>query len=141
LCPDACVLETGAGLYVAGIAVVATAAAIANGADLQSALGAGVDAAKQTFGAVAAWASNKALGGRIRGEMNVVNEHFGFLIGSGGPSKGDPNDPRNREKWKKDIARHIRAAQKYIDKLKGDRNKEPYQQALDEAKRRLGETP
>ena len=141
LCPDACVLETGAGLFIAGVAVIATAAAIANGEELGAALNAGVDAAKQTFGAMTAWANNRALGGRISGEMNVVNQHFGFLAGAGGPGKGDPDDPRNRDKWKKDIERHIREAQKYIDKLKGDRNREPYQQALEEAKRRLADTP
>ena len=141
LCPDACVLETGAALYIAGIAAIATVAAIASGEELGEALGAGVDAAKQAFGAMAAWASNRALGGRIRGEMNVINQHFGFLAGSGGPDKGDPDDPRNRDKWKRDIERHIREAQKYIDKLKGDRNKEPYQQALEEAKRKLADTP
>ncbi|MCC7001783.1 MAG: hypothetical protein IT357_06480 [Gemmatimonadaceae bacterium] len=91
--------------------------------------------------ATALWANNRALGARISGEMNVIVEHFGFLSGAGGPEKGDPDDPRNRDKWKKDIARHIREAQKYIDRLKGDRNKDGPQRALDEVTRRLGETP
>lgn len=128
-------------MYIAGAALITAAAAIANGDELGAALGAGLNAARESFGSMAAWANNRSVGGRIRGEMNVISEHFGFLGGSGGPDKGDPDDPRNRNKWKRDIQRHINEAQKYIDRIRGDRNKEPYQQALDAARRRLADTP
>jgi hypothetical protein len=62
-------------------------------------------------------------------------------LNSRGPDNGDTNDPRKRDKWKKDIQRHIGEAQKYIDKLKGDKNEEAAQQTLDSAKRRLADTP
>ena len=141
LCPDACVLESGAAIYVAGIAVIATGAAIANGEELGEALAAGADAARQTIGAVAAWANNRAQGAHIRGQLNVIEKHFGFLAGAGGPDKGDPNDPRSRDKWKKDIQKAIEEARKHVDKMKGDRNKEPYGKAIEEAQKRLSETP
>src|ERR1700733_8269909 len=36
-------------------------------------------------------------------------------------------NPRDRDKWKKDIARHLEELQKRIDQIKGDRNKQPFQ--------------
>lgn len=67
---------------------------------------------------------------RLQGEVNVINEHFDKLAGSGGPEDGDPRDPRNRDKWKSDIARHLREMGRQIDRITGDRNRAPWQESL-----------
>lgn len=76
---------------------------------------------------------NKHIQGRIQGEIDVINEHFGYFSGG----HGDPNDPRNRDKWKKDIRRHLDEMRKYIDRLKGDRNKERWLDQMRQLEDRL----
>lgn len=61
---------------------------------------------------------------RLEGEESVIAEHFSKLSTPGQPGGDDPN---NRNKWKDDIKRHIRLARKYLDKVRGDRNREPWE--------------
>jgi len=145
LCPDACVLEgtaaTGLGLYIAGVAAIATVAAIANGEEVGAALTAGADAARAKVGAIVEWASNKQQVSHINGKLENINTHFAKLAGNGPPGSGDPDDPKNRKKWKDDIQRSVRQIREHIEKVNGDRNKAPLQKAVDEVEKRLTNTP
>ncbi|MET0395795.1 MAG: PKD domain-containing protein [Longimicrobiaceae bacterium] len=140
LCPDACVIETaGIGvIYAAGLAALATGAAIYAGEDLGNALAAGADAGKRGVDQIITMARNKHVEGKIQGEIDVINEHFEFLGGGGG--HGDPRDPRNRDKWKSDIRRHLREMKKHIDRLTGDRNKQPWQEKMKQIEEQLRNT-
>lgn len=77
--------------------------------------------------ALSVLASNRKAKGRADGELNVIAQHFDWL---GGTGKGEDPDPRDRDKWKKDIARHLRELRKRIDQITGDRNKQPYEDKL-----------
>jgi RHS repeat-associated protein len=84
-----------------------------------------------------AYLRNRHIQGRIEGEVGVIEEHFGKLAGAGSPGSGDPNDPRNRDKWKDDIRRHIREMGRQIDRLVGERNKAPWREQLQRIQERL----
>jgi RHS repeat-associated protein len=145
LCPDLCFVEgaaaAGAGVYIAGVAVAATIGAILAGDRIGDAFTAGADAARAKVGSIAAWARNKQQASHIKGKLGNIEAHFDKLAGAGGPDDGDPNDPRNREKWKSDIRRAISQIREHIDKITGDRNKAPFQEAVKQAEKRLGGTP
>lgn len=54
----------------------------------------------------------------LRGQVNNINAHFGKIGGPGG------KDPRNRDKWKRDIQKGLREMRKRIDKLSGQKQDE-----------------
>ncbi len=122
---DACIIEIGAGVYVAGVGVIASVAALTHGKELGAAIDAGADAAKAAFGSIVVFVKNKQAEKRANGEIAVINQHLDWLAGGG---KGSTPGPDDRDKWKKDIARHLKELRKRIDQITGDRNKEPYEE-------------
>ncbi len=56
----------------------------------------------------------------IRGAVDKVIEHIGYLEGANGGSHGNPKDPRNQNDWKNHIEKHLKNIAKELGKLKKD---------------------
>jgi len=51
------------------------------------------------------------------------------------------DDPNTRNKWKKGIQNHINEMKKQIDRLKGDRNKQPWGEKVKQYEEQLRQIP
>jgi RHS repeat-associated protein len=121
LCPDACAIEAGAavgaGVYVAGVGLVAAVAALRNGRELGEAASAGLDAARETGASMWAAVRDRVHRLHMQGQLNNIAEHFAKLGGPGG------EDPENRKKWKEDIQKAVRIIRDRMDRLNSAKDK------------------
>jgi RHS repeat-associated protein len=134
-----CPITIGTGtLIAAGVLTAVTVAALVDGEGFADALDAGADAVGDAFGAVLAFGKNRQLGKGLRGDAAQVDIHFAKLSTPGQPGGDDPN---TRNKWKKDIQNHINEMKKQIDRLKGDRNKQPWEEKVKQYEEQLRQIP
>ena len=133
LCPDACVVEGGVGAaaVLTGLAIAATA--IVAGDNLGDALDQGYRGARDLVSGVVAAVSGKALEIQARGQMKPIDGHFNKL---GNPNQPGGSDPRNRDKWKKDIGRAIDRLRQKVDKMKG-KQRERWEETIRQSEEHL----
>jgi len=134
LCPDACVVEGGAGLVALGVGLMAATTALAAGDKLGDALSQGVDAARSLVGSVFAAVSTKIHEAHLAGQAANIETHFGWLGGSD-PGK-DPN--RWGDKWKNDIRKGIRLMRDRVERIKSEKVREKWIERITDLERRLG---
>jgi hypothetical protein len=104
----------GGAAIVTGIAITATA--LLAGDKLGEALDEGYRGGRDLVTGVFAAVSGKILEVRLAGQANNIATHFGKL---GNPNEPGGNDPKWRDKWKRDIQKGIREMKKLADRLKG----------------------
>jgi RHS repeat-associated protein len=141
LCPDACVLEGGAaagvGLYILGVGVVAAFVASTHGEELGAALGAGYDAARETGASILAAVSDKRHKIALQGQADNIAGHFAAL---NNPNEPGGDDPKWRDKWKKDIQKGIRIMKDRLERLKSEKAKEDWAKRIAEIEEQLKNT-
>ena len=126
-------LEVGLLTAAVGLGIVTAAYTYAHGDELGDALDQGYRAGRDLVSGVFAAVSGKVLEVQARGQMNPVNDHFDKLAN---PNQPGGNDPRNRDKWKKDISRAIDRLRQKVDKMKG-KQREKWEETIRQSEERL----
>lgn len=133
LCPDACVVEGGVGIYVVrlgiGAAMAASCTAQASGPR---------DATRGAACSVWAAVSDKRHKIALAGQGDNIDEHFGKL---GNPNEPGGDDPNNRDRWKRDIQQGIRIMKDRLERLMSDVAEEDWAKRIADIEQKLKNTP